>query len=93
MLVTTGNLKYLDDLRERPFRAGVVAMLRIPGLGPKKAKFLHEMGLDSIEKLKAACESGEVAKQKGFGAKTQQNILEGVRVLLVARPVAGCALT
>jgi DNA polymerase (family 10) len=77
-LVTTGKLPYLDDLRAS-VPAGLVAMLRLPGLGPKKVKALHDaLQIDSFEKLKAACESGEVAKQKGFGEKTQQKILEGI---------------
>lgn len=77
-LVTTGKLPYLDDLRAS-VPAGLVEMLRFPGLGPKKVKALHDLlQIDTIEKLKAACESGEVAKQKGFGAKTQAKILEGI---------------
>jgi DNA polymerase (family X) len=77
-LVTTGALPYLDDLRAS-IPAGMVAMLRLNGLGPKKVKALHDLlQIDSIEKLKAACESGEVAKQKGFGEKTQSKILEGI---------------
>jgi DNA polymerase (family 10) len=77
-LVTTGKLPYLEDLRAS-IPAGLVQMLRLQGLGPKKVKALHEtLGIDTIEKLKAACEAGEVAKQKGFGAKTQQKILDGL---------------
>jgi DNA polymerase (family X) len=77
-LVTTGALPYLDDLRAS-VPAGMVAMLRLNGLGPKKVKALHDLlQIDSIEKLKAACEAGDVAKQKGFGAKTQSKILEGI---------------
>jgi DNA polymerase (family 10) len=80
-LATTGKLKYLDELRaEVP--AGLMEMLRLPGMGPKKVKALFDaLHIDTIEKLKAACESGEVAKQKGFGAKTQQKILEGIEFL------------
>ena len=52
--------------------AGLVAMLGITGLGPKKVKKLHdELGLDSIEKLEAACQAGQVAALDGFGDKTQ----------------------
>ncbi len=77
-LVTTGALPYLDELRAS-VPAGLVQMLRLPGMGPKKVKALHEtLQIDTIEKLKAACEAGEVAKQKGFGAKTQQKILDGI---------------
>ena len=57
-------------------------MLRVGGLGPKKVKALYDqLGVDDLDKLKAACEAGRVAKLKGFGAKTQQKILEGVEFL------------
>jgi DNA polymerase (family 10) len=80
-LVTTGTLPYLDNLRAT-IPAGLIQMMRLPGLGPKKIKVLHdELGIDTIEKLRAACESGEVAKLKGFGEKTQQKILDGIAFL------------
>jgi DNA polymerase (family X) len=80
-LVTTGRLPYLEDLRAS-IPAGLVQMLRLPGLGPKKVKALHEtLKINTIDDLKAACERGEVAKQKGFGEKTQQKILEGIAFL------------
>ncbi len=57
-------------------------MLRVGGLGPKKVKALYDqLGVDDLDKLKAACEAGRVAQLKGFGAKTQQKILEGVEFL------------
>ena len=77
-LVSTGALPYLEELRAS-VPAGLVRMLRLPGLGPKKVKALHDaLQIDSIAKLKAACESGAVAGQKGFGARTQAKILEGI---------------
>jgi DNA polymerase (family 10) len=80
-LVTTGKLPYYDDLRKK-FPPGLFDMLRVGGLGPKKVKTLwQDLGIDSLDKLKAACESGEVAKLKGFGAKTQEKILEGIEFL------------
>lgn len=80
-LVTTGRLPYLEDLRAS-IPDGLVKMLRIPGLGPKKVKALHDLlQIDTLEKLKAACERGEVAEQKGFGQKTQQRILDGLNHL------------
>jgi DNA polymerase (family 10) len=80
-LVTTGRLPYLEDLRAS-IPPGVVQMLRLPGLGPKKVKALHEtLKINTIEELKTACEQGVVAKQKGFGEKTQQKILEGIAFL------------
>jgi DNA polymerase (family 10) len=80
-LVSTGSLPYLEELRAK-FPPGLFELLRVQGLGPKKVKAVYEeLGVDSLEKLKAECESGRVAKLKGFGAKTQQNILEGIGFL------------
>jgi DNA polymerase (family 10) len=54
-------------------------MLEISGLGPKKIQALNQkLGIDSIEKLEAACKKGKVAELDGFGEKTQANILEGI---------------
>jgi DNA polymerase (family 10) len=80
-LVTTGHLPYYEELRSK-FPPGVFDLLRVQGLGPKKVKALYEeLGVDDLDKLKAACEAGQVAKLKGFGAKTQQKILEGLSFL------------
>jgi len=77
-LVTTGELPYLTDLR-RQVPAGLIEMRQLQGVGSKKVKALHDaLGVDTVEKLKAACEAGDVAKLKGFGAKTQANILEAI---------------
>ena len=77
-LVETGNIPQLEQLRgEVP--QGVVEMLRIPGLGPKKvATLFHELNLHSLDQLRQAAESGEIAGLKGFGNKTAQVILEGL---------------
>jgi DNA polymerase (family 10) len=80
-LVTTGALPYLDELRAS-VPPGLVRMLRIPGLGPKKVKALHDqLGATTVAELRARCESGEVARVKGFGAKTQEKILAGIAFL------------
>lgn len=77
-LVTTGRLKYYEELKAS-VPAGLVAMLDIPGLGPKKVKALHDkLGVDSVEKLEAVCKEGKVADLDGFGEKTQSKILEGI---------------
>ncbi|HOX59308.1 MAG TPA: DNA polymerase/3'-5' exonuclease PolX [Candidatus Paceibacterota bacterium] len=77
-LVTTGRLKYYEDLKAAT-PPGLVAMLDIPGLGPKKIKALHdELGIESVEQLEQACKADRVAGIKGFGEKTQTNILEGI---------------
>lgn len=80
-IVQTGELPQLNELRtEVP--AGVVQMLRIPGLGPKRAALLFkELNLTTLDALKAAAESGEIAQLKGFGAKITQTILEGLALI------------
>ncbi len=80
-LATTGSLPYLDELRAT-IPPGLVEMLRLPGIGPKKVKALHdELKIDTIDQLKAACDAGTVAELKGFGKKTQDKILEGIVLL------------
>jgi DNA polymerase (family 10) len=80
-LVNTGHLPYYEELRAK-FPAGVFDMLRVQGLGPKKVKaLLDELGVDDLDKLKQACDADKVSKLKGFGAKTQQRILEGINFL------------
>jgi DNA polymerase (family 10) len=77
-LATTGQLASYDELK-RDMPQGLVALLRIPGLGPKKIKVLHdELKIESLADLRAAAESGKIAVMKGFGAKTQTNILAGI---------------
>ena len=77
-LVTTGKLGYYEDLKAAT-PPGLVLMLDIPGLGPKKIKAMHEeLGIETIEQLEQACKEGKVAKLKGFGEKTQANICEGI---------------
>ena len=78
-LVETGKLKYYDELKAS-IPPGLIAMLEISGLGPKKIQALNKkLGVDSIEKLEAACKAGKVAELDGFGEKTQANLLEGIK--------------
>lgn len=78
ILVTTGKLPFYEDLKAKT-PDGLLQILRLPGMGPKKVKLLFdELGIDDLAKLKAGCDNGTVAKLKGFGEKTQKNILEGL---------------
>ncbi|PYM11142.1 MAG: DNA polymerase/3'-5' exonuclease PolX, partial [Verrucomicrobia bacterium] len=78
-LVTTGTLTYYDELKAS-VPPGLVEMLQIPGLGPKKIKALNDkLGIATLEQLEAACNAGKVANLEGFGEKTQTRILEGIR--------------
>jgi DNA polymerase (family X) len=80
-LIQTGEIPQLTKLRaEVP--AGLLQILRLPGLGPKKVKALYDqLKIADLDALKAACDAGQVASLKGFGAKTQTKILEGLRFL------------
>ena len=77
-LATTGRLPEYDALRaETP--PGLVALLKIPGLGPKKIMSLRDtLKIQGLDDLRAAAESGRIAEVKGFGAKTAATILEGL---------------
>jgi DNA polymerase (family 10) len=78
-LHTTGKLGFLEKLRGS-IAPGLVDMLRIPGLGPKKIAALgRELGITSIAELEEACRKGTVAALAGFGEKTQEKILSGIR--------------
>ena len=79
-LFETGKLKYFQDLKAS-VPPGLVEMLEIPGVGPKKIKTLHDkLGIQNIEQLEAACKSGKVAELDGFGEKTATNICEGIQL-------------
>jgi DNA polymerase (family 10) len=77
-LVQTGKLAYYDELKAS-IPPGLIEMLDIPGLGPKKIQALQKkLGVDSVESLEVACKAGKVAELEGFGDKTQTNLLEGI---------------
>ena len=77
-LVETGKLAYYNELKAS-VPPGLVEMLDIPGLGPRKIRTLYQkLGVDSVEKLALACRSGKVADLDGFGEKTQANLLAGI---------------
>ncbi|MGZ4961002.1 MAG: DNA polymerase/3'-5' exonuclease PolX [Limisphaerales bacterium] len=77
-MISTGKLAFYDELKAS-IPPGLVAMLNIPGLGPKKIKALHDkLGIDTIEQLEKACHEGKVAALDGFGEKTQTNICAGI---------------
>lgn len=61
---------------------GMIEMLGIPGLGPKRIKLMHdELGVDSVASLKQAAEENRIAPMKGLGAKSQQRMLDGIELL------------
>jgi len=80
-LARTGRLEYYERLR-REFPASLLALLEIPGVGPKTVKLVYEqLGIDSIEDLRRAAESGRLRTLRGFSAKAEQSILAGIAAL------------
>jgi len=79
-LVATGSLPMLEELlAEIP--ESVLAMLRVPGLGPKRAAMLyHELHVATLDDLRAACQAEQVRQLKGFGAKMEAAILQGLDI-------------
>ena len=77
-LYLTGESSVLNDLRKE-FPSGVLQLSTVPGLSLAKIKQLHEeLGINSVEELKAAAEGGQLRNLKGFGAKTEQRLLEQI---------------
>jgi len=80
VLVQTGTLPMLEELLEKVPR-GVLAILRVPGLGPTRAAALyHELGVRNLVELREACLQHRVRELKGFGAKTEESILSGLEI-------------
>lgn len=83
--VETGHLEYLERLEAR-IPAGVRELLLIPGLGPKKTRrIVEELGIASVGELEYACRENRLARLKGFGLKSQEALLEGIRLVLRSR--------
>jgi DNA polymerase (family 10) len=80
-LVGKGTSKEYEDLKTS-LPPGLLQMVRIQGLGPKRIKILYEkLKIKSVEELKKACEDHRLAKLEGFGEKTEENILKGIELL------------
>ncbi|WP_367319202.1 DNA polymerase/3'-5' exonuclease PolX [Streptomyces sp. HUAS ZL42] len=77
----TGSVSAVDELRSR-IPAGVRRLTAIPTLGPRKALMLYEeLGISSIDELAEAIRAERLRDLKGFGPKTEQNILHGIGLL------------
>ena len=73
-----GNLNELYD----KIPPGLIQMTGIPSLGPKRVRLLYEeLNIDSLDKLKSACENNHIASLEGFGSKSQEKYLEGIELL------------
>ncbi|SVB55415.1 uncharacterized protein METZ01_LOCUS208269, partial [marine metagenome] len=77
-LVETGELEYYKELKAS-IPPGLIEMLDITGMGPKKVKAVHEkLGIKTVKQLESACKKGKVAELDGFGKKSEEKILEGI---------------
>ena len=77
-LCATGKLAMLEELQGQVPQSALM-LLRIPGMGPKKAaQLFNELKVSTLDELRAACEAQQVRKLKGFAAKTEEAILAGI---------------
>ena len=80
-LVSTGSLSYYEELK-KSVPDGLLEILKVPGLGPRKVRSLYEMlEITTLAELEYACRENRLVKLKGFGKKTQDNILEGIEFI------------
>jgi DNA polymerase (family X) len=80
-LVQTGRLEYLERLKKE-VPTGLIDLLNIPGLGPKKVAALYKnLGITSVQSLRTAASNGELRTLDGFGEITERNILRGIQLL------------
>jgi DNA polymerase (family 10) len=78
-LVTTGKLAYYEELKAS-VPDGLLEMLRIPGLGPKRVRVIFDqLGISTLGELEYACNENRLLKLDGFGPKMQEKILQGIR--------------
>ncbi|MGH2898848.1 MAG: helix-hairpin-helix domain-containing protein, partial [Solirubrobacteraceae bacterium] len=85
-LLDTGDIPAAVKLRAR-YPAGLLAMTRLPGLGPKRARRLFdELGIDSLDALRAAAEGQRLRDVKGFGAKFEASVLSSIAAGIGEKP-------
>jgi DNA polymerase (family 10) len=80
-LMRTGRLAAYEKLRAQ-VPEGVVAMLQIPGVGPKRAAlFWKELGITGLEALEQAAREGRLRALPGMGARSEERVLAGIQAL------------
>src|SRR5260221_4594498 len=80
-MLDTGHLRFFDELKAE-IPVGLVDIMRINGVGPKKVMiFYNDLGIKTIDELKAAAEAGKLAALPGIGAKMEKKVLEGIASL------------
>ncbi|MEY5045328.1 MAG: hypothetical protein RL713_553, partial [Bacteroidota bacterium] len=81
-ILETEKLAVLEELLAKT-PEGIIEMLRIKGLGPKKiATIWHEMGIETIGELLYACNENRLMLYKGFGEKTQKNVADAIEFFM-----------
>ena len=76
--LSTGQIGMLTELRAK-VPPGLVELIRVPGLGPKTAKVLHDtLGIDSVDALREAIATERLRGLPGLGAKTEANLKEAI---------------
>jgi DNA polymerase (family 10) len=86
LLLETGSIPSADKLKAR-FPAGLIEVTRVPGLGPKRARRLHdELGIASLDDLRAAAETRRLRTLPGFGPKAEENVLAALATLAEEGP-------
>ena len=77
-IVTTGKLKFLDDLKKQ-LPPSLPELLSIEGIGPKKVKLFYEkLGVDSVDSLEKAAKAGQLHNLFRMGEKTEENIIRAI---------------
>jgi DNA polymerase (family 10) len=82
----TGDIPAAQKLRAK-YPGGLIAVMHLPGFGPKRARKLYdELGIDSLQALRAACEKHQIRGLRGFGAKVEEKLLEILDAGVDGRP-------
>jgi DNA polymerase (family X) len=85
-LLETGSIPSADKLKQR-IPSGLIAITRIPGLGPKRARLLYDhLGVSSLDELREAAEQGRLKDVPGFGAKAEENVMAALAAGADGRP-------
>jgi len=91
--LSTGDMAFLARLRER-YPAGLLEVMRVPGIGPKTARELHDtIGIGSLEELESACRQGRIREVPGMGEKSQAKLMKAIEDWGKARAATGGAAT
>ena len=78
-LLATGRMTYFEELRSR-VPESLAQLVHVPGLGPKKAKLVYDrLNIQTIDQLKKAVAAKKLRRLPGMGAKTEDNIVRGIR--------------